>query len=216
MRFCLKDGNLLTSSIDPEATLVINDNQVLNITTSTVQFGRKDIFQEALNVLAPELFRIYCLFGYETDVAMSGTRDKSVNDFWGRLPIHSPLSSNFLDTDLQERFEAWVQTKRYFFVDEIVRDKWRVEYVEHNFRDKYPMIFHSNGKFVGNPIDQSRAGDDYTPSEDGDWELKNGILQIYMGYDVECDIIASRGGQHSGIYHANNLMYRYVLFRRER
>src|SRR6266403_4205013 len=99
MQFCLTDGTPLSADLE-EATLPIATRLVGD--ESEIKFPL-------------ELFRVYCLFGYETD----GGRESAL---W-----NDPMSFHRLARErgsFRRNYESWKLTKRNFSRNELLDGKW--------------------------------------------------------------------------------------------
>src|SRR5438445_4687365 len=99
LQFCLVDGTPLSVIRDPEETLPM-----------------KGFVDESQIKFPLELFRVYCLFGYETD----GARESAL---W-----NDPMSFHRLARERGERFrrtyDSWKLAKRNFSLKEVLDGKW--------------------------------------------------------------------------------------------
>src|ERR1044072_3191668 len=101
LKFCLSDGAPLSVFKDPDETLIIDHSE--HATEPPVTFPL-------------ELFRVYCLFGYETG-------DRRESELWNDPMAFHRLArergSAFLKT-----YNSWRRGKRKFSRDELLNGSW--------------------------------------------------------------------------------------------
>lgn len=167
MQFCLTDGTSLSVEYDPEATMPMK----------TLSIGNESDIKFAL-----ELFRVYCLFGYETD----GGRESAL---W-----NDPMSFHRLareSASFRRNFESWKLTKRNFSRNELLNAKW-VKVADHG--TKHQCTLHEDGTLIESPL----FSFDVNERWNGQWKLIDGVLRLNIQI-YELDIVASKDGLHSGI-----------------
>jgi hypothetical protein len=166
MQFCVIDGTPLSTLYDPEETLPLKNRDIAN--ESQIKFPI-------------EIFRVYCLFGYETD----GGRESAL---W-----NDPMSFHRLarerDDAFSKYYDSWKQSKRKFSRDEVLAGTW-VKVADKG--QQHRLELHGNGTLT----ERARFNDnDYWA---GKWKLIDGILRLNINI-YELDIVASKDGLHSGI-----------------
>jgi hypothetical protein len=168
MQFCLTDGTPLSALYDSEETLLLKNGDIIN--ESQIKFPI-------------EIFRVYCLFGYETD----GARESVL---W-----NDPMSFHHLVRERGEAFrqcyDSWKLTKRKFSRNEVLDGKWV------KVADKGPQHYlelHDDGTLT----ERTRFSFDENDHWGGKWKLIDGILRLSINI-YELDIVASRDELHSGV-----------------
>ena len=188
MNFCLVDGTPLAHRPDSEETQVIKAG---------------DLLTEARMKFSPELFRLYCLFGYETD-------ERQSSSIWQPRPLITPVPSD-LGVDIQERFSTWLDSKRQFVFDELVRGTWSIIRAGFSPREEEtwgPVDFREDGSCTS-----------IVAGPPGRWELVCGALQMHMDEgrtDYRYFMVASKGGLHSGLHILEDDCYSYIRLVRDR
>lgn len=139
----------------------------------------------------PEVWRMYSLFGYETD---GGRR----SILWN-TPMYFSEPTGQGGKQLDESLAAWLRTKRPLTRGEILAGLWK-KIGDHGYT--FVMLFQEDGRFVEHNIATKQT------VVHGTWELENGgnitthVEQREQGNLViyECDIVANRSGMmYSGI-----------------
>jgi hypothetical protein len=150
--------------------------------------------------LSSDLFRAYCLFGYETD----GGRESALWD--NPYRFHELLGQR--GHDFHNRYDSWLQTKRNFSDGEVKNGRW-VKIGDHGHQ------FHI--KFLNDGIIHERHFFGFNESDywEGTWKLIDGTLRLNFSSDrlYELDIVASRDGIHAGVEDADgqrNAYYRLI------
>lgn len=166
IQFCLADGTPLPVTYDSEVTLPMKKGFMID---------------ESLIKFPIELFRVYCLFGYEID----GGRQSVLWD--------EPLRFHHLVRErgevFQKSYDAWKRTKRRFSHDEVLDGQWlKVADSGQQLR----LELHGDGTLT------ERARFDQNDDWTGKWKLIDGILRLNIQI-YELDIVASREGLHSGV-----------------
>lgn len=167
MQFCLTDGTALSTDYDPELTLPMQISPM--VSESQVKFPL-------------ELFRIYCLFGYETD----GARESAL---WT-----DPMSFHRLAREhdsFRQRYDSWKLTKRNFSRNELLEGKW-VKVADHGHQHHFEL--HPDGTLTESPLFSFDINDRWN----GKWRLIDGVLRLNIQI-YELDIVASKNDIHSGI-----------------
>lgn len=168
LQFCLSDGSTLSALHDSEETLVMNN---------------RDIVNEPRIKFPLELFRVYCLFGYETD----GARE---SELWND-PMNFHRLARERGVDFLKHYNSWKLTKRNFSRDEILDGKWL------KIADRgYPncLELHDDGTLTERGLFSFDEDDCWG----GAWKLIDGVLRLNI-HIYELDVVASIDGLHSGI-----------------
>lgn len=180
LKFCLSDGSPLSAFKDPEETLIIDGTFKI----------------EEQNMTFPlEVFRVYCLFGYETD---GGRESQLWND---PMSFHRPLRENRLD--VLKNFNSWRRTKRKFSRGELLDGTW-VKIADHGHQHRLEL--HDDGTLTENSLFSFNEDDSWG----GEWKIIEGVLRLNIQI-YELDVVASVDGLHSGIEDENN--HRNAYFR---
>jgi len=144
--------------------------------------GEPVISHEKIEI-SPDLFRAYCLFGYETD----GRRESALWD--NPFKFHELASQR--GHDFYKRYDSWLKTKRKFSVAEIVNGTW-IKVADHGHQHR--VNFRDDGGLVESPLFSIDENDSWG----GSWKLIDGVLRLNINV-YELDVIASKDGLHSGI-----------------
>lgn len=168
LEFCLSDGSPLSALHDLEETVVMSVSPTVDEPQMTFPL---------------ELFRVYCLFGYETN----GARQ---SELWNDpMSFHRLVRENRLD--FLKTFNSWRRTKRKFSRDELLDGTW-VKIADHGHQHRLEL--HDDGTLTEGPLftfnDQDCWG--------GEWKLIEGVLRLNI-HIYELDVVASTDGLHSGI-----------------
>ena len=168
LKFCLSDGAPLSVFKDPDETLIIDHSE--HATEPPVTFPL-------------ELFRVYCLFGYETG-------DRRESELWNDPMAFHRLArergSAFLKT-----YNSWRRGKRKFSRDELLNGSW-VKIADHGHQHRLQM--HDDGTLT----EWSLFSFDDNDSWGGEWKLIDGVLRLNIQI-YELDIVADVNGFHSGV-----------------
>ena len=182
LRFCLSDGVPLHEVYDPDATLIVDDSDATN--ASRIRFPL-------------ELFRVHCLFGYET-----GARRESElwNDPMAFHRLARERGSEFLKT-----YNSWRRGKRKFTRDELLDGSW-VKVADHGHQHRLQL--HDDGTLT----EWSLFSFDDNDSWGGEWKLIDGVLRLNIQI-YELDVVADINGFHSGVEdeHDNRNAYFSVI-----
>lgn len=168
LKFCLSDGAPLSPCEDPDETLVINGSG--RVTEPPITFPL-------------ELFRVYCLFGYET-----GARRESElwNDPMAFHRLAKEPASEILTT-----YNSWRRGKRRFTRDELLVGSW-VKIADHGHQHRLQL--HDDGTLT----EWSLFSFDEDDCWGGQWRLIGGVLRLNINI-YELDVVADINGFHSGV-----------------
>lgn len=139
------------------------------------------MIDESLIKFPIEIFRVYCLFGFETD----GCRESLLWDD----PLRFHLLVRERGEVFQKTYDAWKRTKRRFSRDEVLDGQW-LKVADRG--QQHRVEFHNDGTLT------ERARFDQNDYWTGNWKLIDGILRLNIQI-YELDIVASRDGLHSGV-----------------
>lgn len=172
LRFCLADGSPLSelSASDEKETIVIN---------------HQNLIDEARIKFPLELFRVYALFGYETDGAKESVLWKD--------PMQFHRLTREQGVDFVNKYNSWKLKKRTFSRSEILDGKW-IKIADSTYECSHSLELHEDGTLT----ERGLFSFDENDSWGGRWSLIDGVLRLNIQI-YELDIVASINGLHSGV-----------------
>ena len=150
-------------------------------------------------MLTKEQQRLYMLFGYEKHGGKQSV-------LWNN-PMYFIQPGGQSGRMLDEDYDEWKRTKRFFTPEEITQGSW----VKHSDQGhSFVVNFLPDGKLI------ERNLADPIHSWEGSWQLISGVLRMNVG-KYELDIIANKLGDiHSGVEFADTQPNAYFKVVHER
>lgn len=155
-------------------------------------------------VITPELWRIYCLFGYEEfGGGVLWKEPEKFNDEAARvemMKLYERVGLGFHEgITYDEVFNQWLNVRRKFSHTEIVNSEWYEFYTDHNTESAITGLTSYNFKVDGTYF---VGYDDVGGWDTGEWFLIDGILRLKSGYNslYVTDVFANKSGIHSAVH----------------